>query len=111
VLAAARADCTHAVQRKPDYVNAYQNRGAAWQTEADFLRQTGGDPAPALAEALADFQRALRHNPRFWQAHSASGWALQQLKRPHEAVAAYRAALQINPNQPFIRAQYDALRK
>jgi len=55
-----------------------------------ILGQTGH-----LTEAIPHFEQALRINPRYAEAHSNLGFALQGLGRPAEAVAHYQEALRL----------------
>ena len=52
------------------------------------------------AEALADYDRALRWQPDFALAHNNRGNTLRALGRYDEALAAYGRALQIAPDTP-----------
>lgn len=49
------------------------------------------------AKALADFDEAIRSQPRSVEARVAAGMAQQLLKKPDAALASYRAALEIDP--------------
>ena len=71
---------------KPDYAEAYNNRGTALQE----LKR--------LEEALASYDQALRIKPDYAEAYSNRGNALRELKRLDEALANYDQALRIKPN-------------
>ncbi len=49
------------------------------------------------AEAVKEFQLALQENPKRLQARHSLGDSLRALKRPDEAIAAYREVLKENP--------------
>jgi tetratricopeptide (TPR) repeat protein len=62
-----------------------------------------------LPDAIAEFQAALRADPRFAEAHNNLGRALSRLPgRMPEAIAEYRAALQIKPDYAQARANLEA---
>jgi Flp pilus assembly protein TadD len=50
-----------------------------------------------LADAAAEYRRALRTRPGFAEAHNGLGNALAALGRTDEAVAEYREALRLRP--------------
>jgi Flp pilus assembly protein TadD len=52
------------------------------------------------AEALANFQEAIRINPRWADLHNNLGNVLRQTGRFQEALVEYRKAIQLNPNLP-----------
>ena len=51
-----------------------------------------------LAEAIEQYEQAVRIKPDYAEAHNHLGVALMMLGRNHEAVAHYQQALRINPN-------------
>lgn len=55
------------------------------------------------AEALAEFERVLRLDPRHAEAHNNLGRALVQLGRPEEALRHVREAVRLNPNNAEAR--------
>ena len=73
-----------ALQAQPSYYPARLERG-----ELLLAR----DPA----KALADFDEAIRQQPRSADARVAAGMAQQLLKKPDAALTSYRAALAIDP--------------
>jgi predicted O-linked N-acetylglucosamine transferase (SPINDLY family) len=83
--AAALARFDKAIQLKPDYADAYINRGNALQ---DLKR---------LDEAVASYDRAIQLSPGHVDAHYNRGNALQQLQRLDEAVASYDRAIHLSP--------------
>jgi tetratricopeptide (TPR) repeat protein len=48
-------------------------------------------------KAAEQYQKALRSNPRFPQAHSALGLAYYQLQRYSEALEEFEIVLKLNP--------------
>jgi predicted O-linked N-acetylglucosamine transferase (SPINDLY family) len=71
---------------KPDYAEAWSNRGVALQELKRY------------DEALASYEKALSIKPDFAEALSNRGIALQELKRYDEALASYDKALAIKPD-------------
>ena len=75
-----------AISIKPDYAEAYSNRGNA-------LREL-----KRLDEALINFEKAIAIKPDYANAYSNRGIALQELKRLDEALASYDKAIAIKPD-------------
>jgi len=75
-----------ALALKPDYANAYSDRGIALQ---DLKR---------LEDALASYDKALAIQPDHAGAYGNRGNVLQELKRLDEALASYDKALAIKPD-------------
>lgn len=48
-------------------------------------------------DAIDDFEKALGHYPRFYQAQSSLGYALRKIGRYEDSLAAYNESLKINP--------------
>jgi TPR repeat len=80
------ASYDRAIEIKPDYADAYSNRGIALK---DLKR---------FEEALASYDRAIEIQPDYAEAYSNRGVALQELKRVEEAVASYDRAIAIQPD-------------
>jgi predicted O-linked N-acetylglucosamine transferase (SPINDLY family) len=74
------------IQLKPDYAEAWSNRGNALQ---DLKR---------YEEALASHERALELKPDYAEGWSNKGVTLQELKRYDEAIAHYDKALSLKPD-------------
>ena len=53
--------------------------------------------AKEYRRAIDDFEDAVGHYPRFYQAHNSLGYALRQIGQYEESLAAYNVALDINP--------------
>ena len=75
-----------AIQLKPDYAEAWSNRGNALQ---DLKR---------YEEALASHERALELKPDYAEGWSNKGYTLHELKRFNEAIAHYDKALSLKPD-------------
>lgn len=91
VIAAQRGQNTEAIELfsralglKPDAV-AYANRATARNLMKHYPK------------ALADSEAALKHDPRFAQAHHARGVALKGLKRLPESAACFQQATTLAP--------------
>jgi predicted O-linked N-acetylglucosamine transferase (SPINDLY family) len=75
-----------ALAAKPDFPNAWYNRGLA-------LQQLGRHQ-----EALVSHERALAFDPSYAEALVGQGSALRALGRPTEALDSYDRAVALNPN-------------
>jgi tetratricopeptide (TPR) repeat protein len=71
---------------KPDYAEAYNNRGVALKE----LKQ--------LDEAIASYDKAIALKPDYAAAYSNRGNALKDLKRLDEALASYDKAIALKPD-------------
>jgi len=84
----AIASYDQALKIKPDYLNAWVNRGNA-------LRNLG-----RIEEAIASYDQALKIKPDDPDAWVNRGNALRNLGRIEEALASYDQALEIKPDYP-----------
>jgi tetratricopeptide (TPR) repeat protein len=84
--AKAIASYDKALEIKPDYHEAWNNRGIA-------LRKLG-----RLEEAIASYDKALEIKPDKDEAWYNRGYALDDLGRLEEAIASYDKALEIKPD-------------
>lgn len=75
-----------AIQIKPDFAEAYSNRGIA-------LKEIG-----QLDEAVESYDKAIQIKPDFADAYSNRGNALKELGRLDEAVTSCDKAIQIKPD-------------
>lgn len=89
--AGAIADYTEILRLRPQNTYALNLRGRA--------RQKAGD----LKEALADVERSLSIKGDYVGTHILHGSILEQMGRRSDAVAAYRRALEIDPNNTAAR--------
>ena len=80
----ALASYDQAIALKPDFAEAYSNRGLAL---LDLKRP---------AEALASYDKAIALKPDFAMAHNNRGWALATLNRYDEAFVAYDKAFALD---------------
>jgi len=71
---------------KPDFVEAYSNRGSA-------LKELGH-----LKEAVDSCSRAIKLNPEYPEAYSNRGNALQGLGKVKQAIGDYDKAIQLKPD-------------
>ncbi len=74
-------------------------------------RATSRYLAGDFAGSVADIQRTLELEPRHFGALSGLGLIYSQLEDPERAVAAFEAALEINPHLPGARANIQHLRE
>ncbi len=77
---------TRHLKTYPTEVNAYYNRGLAY----NYLKK--------YDLALADFTKAIEMNPQYWQAYSSRGYSYIGQKQFELAVREYTSAIKINPN-------------
>ena len=70
----------------------------AWHLRAVAFYNTG-----AIGLALADLARALALEPRHWTALSGLATILEDLGKPEQALAAYRASLALHPHQDDVK--------
>ncbi|MDC0056813.1 tetratricopeptide repeat protein [Alphaproteobacteria bacterium] len=93
-LQEAVANYDRAIQIRPNYANAYSNRGTA-------LQEMG-----RLEDALESCDRAIQIKPDFADAYSNRGSALQELGRLGEASENYRKAISIIPQNGLLWAAF-----
>jgi tetratricopeptide (TPR) repeat protein len=82
----AIASYDQALKFKPDYHEAWNNRGVAL---ADLGR---------IEEAIASYDQALKFKPDYHEAWNNRGVALADLGRIEEAIASYNQALKFKPD-------------
>ena len=85
-LAEAVASYDQAIELKPDYINAYYNRGIT-------LQELG-----KLAEAVASYDQAIQFKPDYAEAYYNRGITLQEMGQLAEAVSSYDQAIELKPN-------------
>jgi tetratricopeptide (TPR) repeat protein len=95
--ARAIAHAGAAIDHFPDFAEAWNLRATAF-----YMRGR-------LGQALADIERTLALEPRHFGALSGLGVILEQLGREADALAAYRAALAVNPHMDQIRESAERL--
>lgn len=78
------------IDHDPDFAEAWNGRATAY-----FL-------ANRLGQSLADIEQVLRRNPQHFGALTGLGMILEQIDRPEDALAAYRASLAIHPRQASV---------
>ena len=82
-----------AISLKPDFAEAYYNRGIAKQLLGDYK------------DAIADYDRAISLNPDFAEAYTNHGYLKEMLGQPEAAIADYDRAISLNPDD--FRAYYN----
>lgn len=120
----ALASYNKAIELKPDYAEAWNNRGVALghlkrYEEAFLSYQRSIELMPNNAEvwsnrgvmlrdlkryeeALASYERAIKVNPKHAKSWSNRGVALNDLKHHEEALTCYVRAIELNPDFDFI---------
>ncbi|MEM2979861.1 MAG: tetratricopeptide repeat protein [Thermoproteota archaeon] len=87
-----------ATQLKPNYVEAWYNKGLA-------LHRLG-----RIEEALRCYDEAIRIKPNYAEAWSSKGAVLYSLGRIEEALRCYDEAIRIKPNYAEVRALREEVR-
>ncbi len=107
----AIADYDEALRRKPDFADAWGNRGAVSWHRGDAELERGGDPKPWFDRALEDFEKALRLRPKFWQVLANRALLYEKLGRLDEAAVELEKALALQPEHPGLRRELDRVRR
>ena len=87
------------------YDAGIKHRDKAAKFEQKAINETNEKKSAKLQKKIAkeynraidDFEDAVGHYPRFYQAHNSLGYALRNVSRYEESLAAYNVALDINP--------------
>lgn len=79
------------VDHAPDFSEGYHGRAMAY-FEAGYF-----------GPALADLRTTLALNPRHFKAMTGLGFILEDTGEPEQALEAYRAALNLNPNDENVQ--------
>lgn len=103
----------HKAMEQGDYEAAIEHLTALTDHAPDFAEgwnalATAYFQHGDLGPSIADIQRTLALNPRHFGALSGFGIILEELDRPDEALAVYRAALAIHPH---LQAVLDAVKR
>lgn len=85
---AALEHLTALTDHAPDFAEGWNMRATAFFVAGQF------------GPSLEDIRRTLALNPQHYGALAGLGSILEQLEREEPAMAAYRAALAVNPHQP-----------
>ena len=75
-----------ALQLKPNFVMAYNNRGTAYNNLNQYER------------AIADLDAAIKLDPNYSWAYNNRGFAYAHLNQNERAIADYSTAIKLNPN-------------
>lgn len=98
-LADAIAAFGAVIRRRPDFAEGWNRRATAY-----FL---AGD----LERALADCEEALRRNPYHFGALAGAGWIHHRRGERDKALAAWRRALEVNPNLEGVARALEAVER
>ncbi|MDJ0968777.1 MAG: tetratricopeptide repeat protein [Kiloniellales bacterium] len=115
VINALMAEGVAAMQRR-DYPAALRSFDSMVELAPDFAegwnkRATLYYLMGAYQNSLNDIVRTLELEPRHFGALSGRGMILHDLGRNEEALTAFEAALDVNPQMPGARVNVEALRK
>ncbi len=86
----AIADYSQAIRLKPDYAEAYNNRGLAFALSSKR----------EMASAIADYDQAIQLRPEYAYAYNNRGVAYMASGQPDAALHDFDRALQLQPNFP-----------
>ena len=75
-----------ALKLKPDYAEAYYNRGIAYSVSFQNKR------------AIQDFNKAIQLNPNYAEAYNNRGWSYDMLGQHERGIQDLDKAIQLNPN-------------
>lgn len=89
---------TEVTELAPDFAEGWNRRATARYLAGDY------------SGSVADIQRTLQLEPRHFGALSGLGLIYTELEEPDNALAAFEAALKINPHLPGARANIEFLR-
>ena len=106
VAAMQRRDYTTALRSFDSMVELAPNFAEGWNKRATLYYLMG-----AYENSLDDIIRTLELEPRHFGALSGRGMILHNLGRDEEALIAFEAALDLNPQMPGARLNVEALRK
>ena len=84
---------SHAITLDPNNVDAYYNRGVAYNNKGDSER------------AIVDFTKVIRMNPNFAQAYYNRGIAYERKGDYTRAIEDFTKAMEMNPG--FVKAYYN----
>jgi len=91
----AISDFGHAVRWKPDYVNAFYNRGSTKQSLGKEQKDSS-----LIKSSIEDFNSALTFDPLFAPAYHNRGTSYDELGNSAKAVEDYTTAIDIKANDP-----------
>lgn len=97
--AAAIEHLTALTDHAPDFAEGWNARATAFYLAGQF------------GPSVADIRRTLALNPHHFGALTGLGTILEETGAPKEAMAAYRAALALNPHQDNVRQALERLEK
>ena len=106
VAAMQRRDYPTALRSFDRMVEVAPDYAEGWNKRATLYYLIG-----AYENSLDDIIRTLELEPRHFGALSGRGMILQDLGRSEEALTAFEAALDLNPQMPGARLSVEALRK
>ena len=95
-------DYTKAIKAKPNFADAYLNRGAVYY-DCGVIKQNSGDNHGAIEDyltALDDYTKGIKIKPDYAGAYSNRGDIYFKINRREDAIADYNLAIKINPQYP-----------
>ena len=84
----AIADYTEAIRLKPDYAQAYNNRGLAYSLQSKSQ----------MPNAIADYSQAIQLRPAYARAYNNRGVAYMASGHADEAMRDFNRAIQLQPD-------------
>jgi len=90
---------TEAIRLKPDYADAYNNRGLAYKDQGDY------------AAAIRDYTEAIRLKPDYAMAYNNRGFTYTKQNNLTLAISDWEAALRIAPNDALTKKNLDIARR
>lgn len=90
------AEATAATELAPDYAEAWRERGVA----EGQIRRAAAEKA-GLADGVESLRTAIRLNPNDFDAYASLGGILRRQEKLPEALAAYRASVDVSEGHPY----------
>ena len=95
----AISDFTQAIERKPDYVDAHNDRGIIYYNREDYQK------------AIADYNRAIQIKPDYAHAYYNLGQSYRKLGEKQKALESYQKAAELYKKQGDTENYQDALER
>lgn len=111
----AIADQTQAIELDPDYVQAYIDRGYAWNLKGLLVPRSRKTPRPAeveacIAKAIGDTSEAIRIDPKYAFAFWTRAMLWESKGDFDQAIADYSEAIRLEPGTAYYISRAEAWR-